>query len=81
MVDLQSVIDEVKRERARQDKTWGTQNHHPFVWLSIIGEEYGECHKALLAGSLSKYREELIHVAASCIAAIQALDEHGIPEG
>ncbi|WP_375270004.1 hypothetical protein [Enterococcus sp. DIV0212c] len=32
-------------ERKRQDKKWGEQNHSLLLWLSIIGEEFGEMCK------------------------------------
>ncbi len=47
----------VKQERQRQDKKWGEQNHHPFIWLVILGEEYGELQKACL----EEYFEEFYH--------------------
>lgn len=44
----QSVFNEIWQERKRQNEKWGEQNHHPFIWLSILGEEVGECHEACL---------------------------------
>lgn len=42
------VYAEVAEEQVRQDQKWGEQNHDPFVWFTILGEEYGEaCQKAL----------------------------------
>jgi len=39
---------EIFRERDAQDQQWGVQDHDPFTWLSILGEEVGEAHKAAL---------------------------------
>lgn len=36
------VLDDILDERARQDRKWGVQNHHPAVWMAILGEEVGE---------------------------------------
>ena len=80
------IIREIISERKRQDKLWGIQNHDPMVWLSIIGEEYGEaCQAANDAffskkedkigdDKWSKYRIELIETAACALAAIECLD-------
>lgn len=57
----------------------GEQNHHPYKWLSILGEEVGECHKAILEGSLLNYRDELIQVAAVAVAMIESL-KRSIPK-
>lgn len=73
------VLSEVASERLRQDSMWGEQNHDPFIWLGILGEEKGEADRgaiqARFAGeSLDNYREELIHTAAVAVAAIESLD-------
>jgi len=78
-----SVLGEVFKERIHQEKKWGQQDHMPFVWITILGEEYGEvCRGALEAefGSqdLANYREELIHTAAVAVAAIECLDRNSI---
>jgi NTP pyrophosphatase (non-canonical NTP hydrolase) len=67
------VYEDIITERQRQDSLWGEQNHHPLKWLAILGEEVGESNKAILEGSLLKYREELIQVAAVAVAAIECL--------
>ncbi len=73
-MSMTSIIGQVILERHRQDKKWGEQNHHPLRWLAILGEEKGEADKAILESSLLKYRDELVHVAAVAIAAIESLD-------
>ncbi len=78
--DLDRVLDEVRRERRRQDAKWGEQNHDPFHWLSIEGEELGEAMRAANEWwhqhpeHLAEYREEMIQVAAVAVAAVQCLD-------
>jgi len=72
-----SVYNEIQKERARQDEKWGVQNHHPIVWLAILGEEFGEACKASLEidqMDYSHYRKELIETAAVAVAAIESLD-------
>jgi hypothetical protein len=36
------ILQEVRKERVRQDEKWGPQHHRMADWLAIIGEEYGE---------------------------------------
>ena len=48
-------------------------------WLAVIGEEYGEACKGSLqlrfgGATAGSYREELLHTAACCIAAVESLD-------
>lgn len=81
-----TVFDEVRWERAKQDEKWGEQNHDPFAYLAILGEEVGEANKAAVDaatwkinctvkfGGLGDYRKELIQVAAVAIAMIECLD-------
>jgi hypothetical protein len=42
------VYVEVLAERQRQNFKWGEQNHHPFLYLAILGEEVGEANQAAL---------------------------------
>lgn len=42
---LNAIIIEVRRERFRQDKKWGEQNHNVVEWIAILGEEFGEAAK------------------------------------
>jgi NTP pyrophosphatase (non-canonical NTP hydrolase) len=79
------LCDAIMAERARQDAKFGEQNHNPFTYLAILGEEVGEANKAaidacdLKTGAftteiLNNYRDELLQVAAVAMAAIEALD-------
>lgn len=70
------VIVEIAKERARQDKKWGIQNHAPFKWLAILGEEVGEANKAALEDKPDEYRNELIQVAAVAMAMVECHDRH-----
>lgn len=42
------VLDEVFREREKQDQKWGQQNHSAPEYLMILGEEVGEANKECL---------------------------------
>ncbi len=86
-IDSAGICGEVLAERARQDKKWGQQNHHPMEWLAILGEEVGEVNKAALEtywnyrgriGDYSEYRRELIQTAAACFAMIECLDRNEV---
>jgi NTP pyrophosphatase (non-canonical NTP hydrolase) len=83
---LEDVIQAVIAERFHQEAKWGEQNHDPFTWLSILGEEVGECHNAALEArfkwakekniSVENLKEELIQVAAVAVAMVEALDRN-----
>ena len=81
-----AVLVDVLRERDRQDRKWGEQNHEDFTWTAILGEEFGEACQAALhdrfggshAGTL---REELIHVAAVAVQWIECIDRRQTDEG
>ena len=73
-----SILGEVFKERILQDKKWGEQNHSPFVWLGILGEEYGEACRGVVDANLDSYREELIHTAAVCVSAIECMDRNTV---
>jgi len=75
------AINNIMYERTRQDQKWGEQNHRPEIWLMILGEEVGEANKAALEATVSgdyptylKYRDEMVHVAAVALAALEAFD-------
>lgn len=77
--DGTKAVFDVLKERKRQDEKWGEQNHDPFLYLTILGEEYGEaCQAALHAKfngeSIGSYREELVQTCAVALAMIQCLD-------
>ena len=49
MNDLPDGIElEIRMERARQDAKFGIQDHDPFKFCVILGEEVGEVNKAVL---------------------------------
>ena len=43
------ILEDVYQERQRQDSQWGTaRDHPPELWLTVLGEEYGEACRAAL---------------------------------
>jgi len=43
-------------------------------WLVILQEECGEAAEAALENNGSKYRDEMVHVAAVALAAVECFD-------
>jgi hypothetical protein len=77
----QKALGDVITERYRQEKKWGEQNHDPFYYLTVLGEEYGEaCQAALDAHhhcdpvKLEHLRTELVQTAAVALAIVECLD-------
>jgi hypothetical protein len=69
------ALQEVLEERVRQEAKWGQQNHDPFLYLTILGEEYGETCKAALEDMLLCHlREEAVQTAAVALAIVECLD-------
>jgi len=48
------IFHEIKQERKFQLKKWGEQNRDPFLWMTILGEEFGEACEAALKWIFSK---------------------------
>ena len=82
---------DISDELDRQDQMWGENhtNEYP-VWMTILGEEFGECCQALLKmrqmerdfpkfvpdrNGLKCLRRELVQVAAVAIYAIGQIDK------
>lgn len=75
------IFESVCKERERQDRKWGEQNHQPADWCMILGEEIGEVNKAALEAKfdgkpLDEYRTELIQSAAVIFSMIECLDRN-----
>lgn len=81
------ILNEIREERNRQEKKWGTEEHHPLVWLPIFMEEVGEVAKAMYEAMFhtdgdtwEDYRKELIHAAAVATAMAECFDRNGAPK-
>lgn len=88
---MSDPLQDIMKERLRQDEKWGEQNHEPERWLIILGEEYGEACKAALEADTAPnltlvneytkcYRKEIVQVAAVALAAIESLDRNNPTE-
>ena len=74
----------VRQERDRQNSLWGDQSsNHPFEWVSILGEEFGEFCEAVNEtcfqngkhperGGCDRIIHEAVHVAAVATAIIES---------
>lgn len=83
----------VNAERQRQDALWGDQSeNHPFEWMSILGEEYGELCEAVNEtyfqsathpekGGYEKIIREATQVAAVAVAIVEAMNARLQTEG
>lgn len=78
MNHMESVLNAVAAERARQDARWGEQNHDAYTYLAILTEEVGEAAQAALhdqfggkaAGTLEA---EVIQIAAVAVAWVECI--------
>jgi NTP pyrophosphatase (non-canonical NTP hydrolase) len=64
----------LERERQVEKHGKGADIHTPERWLVILLEEVGEVSTAILEKDPNNYREELTHVAAVALAAIENYD-------
>lgn len=84
---MNSIFDEIRAERARQDAKFGAdRNLKPAEWLMILGEEVGEVNEAALDNhfcgkDLKNYRAELVQVAAVAVAALESHDRQEAQNG
>lgn len=69
------ILADVFKERLKQDKKWGEQNHESLYWLGIVTEELGESAKAVIEHKdWSIIREELIQTAACLVSWIESVE-------
>lgn len=65
------AVHYVLQERLNQEKKWGVQDHDPFHWITILGEEFGEfCHD-ILEEDGNKAMVELVQITAVGLAMIE----------
>lgn len=77
-----AILADVSAERERQDAKWGSSHYSPLEWFAVAGEEYGEVAEYVTKGFVppesnfdaAGYRNELIQLAAVCVAAVEDLD-------
>ena len=86
MSEVQSkLVEAVLLERKRQDSLWGEQNHPPYYWTGILGEEFGELCEAVNEsvfdngtdkGGYDNMRTEATHVAAVALGFLECLERN-----
>ncbi len=74
-VTTRKNLEHVYNERVRQDTIFGAQEHDLEEWYTILGEEVGEVAMAILEQDYDNLKDELIQVAAVCIAMIEDIDD------
>lgn len=77
MPGRQLVWGWIEDERTRQDGLWGWPNAglggaDPLKKLAILAEEFGEVANAILEQDKANLREELVQVAAVCVAWLES---------
>lgn len=89
---LNSVqLSDVLKEKKRQVELWDVQNHTPFEYLAILGEEVGEANQAAvdsydfynrkfdrekLRSGKDSFRTEMVQVAAVALSIIECVDRN-----
>ena len=68
------ALMDVRAERERQIRKWGSQDHPLPIWVVINMEEMGEWAKEALAGNLPDFRKEGKEVAAVAVAAMESIE-------
>ena len=48
------IFDQILLERIKQNKKFGVQEHNPFIWMTILGEKFGEACQAALKWQLEE---------------------------
>lgn len=81
MIDQPTVFAAVARERAYQDRKWGTPEEHPHevgAWLTLMRKELHEAEEAWCShrGDVGAL-EEILQVIAVGVA---CLEQHGVVE-
>lgn len=80
-----NVLLDVRVRRQEQDLKWGENQEHSLLeWVGIVTEEVGEVAKAAMRvhsnvknPDIFQYRDEMLDVAASAVAAVENLDREG----
>lgn len=70
----------VARERDAQDAKWGANVVGMLNMLAVLGEEVGECNRAVLERDWTELRRELVQVAAVCSKFYELLGANACPD-
>lgn len=74
---FQDAIDLIKREREVQERQYGPRNRalEFLEWVGIFGQRLGYMIQAAAARQKPWFAEECVKMAATCVAALEALPE------
>ncbi len=80
--NYRDIIDLIEDELQLQRDKWGSGRVlDSRLWMTILGEEFGEACRASLEHDPHGYIDELIDVAAVCISAIRSVQaELSVPD-
>lgn len=72
-----SIFNEIKEERAYQDRKWGgaehDDQHDAYFWVALVVRYLGKA-ATLVGFDLSGFSRQMTKAAACCVAAIQWSD-------
>jgi hypothetical protein len=75
-MELNDILDQIKKERQQQDDKWGgplhDDEHTNFDWIAYITKHLGRA--VMWPFEADIFRNQMIRVAALAVAAIQWVD-------
>lgn len=77
---IDSIAAAIRRERAYQDKKWGTLSQHPHTvleWIRIMTRELEEAEEAWHKKGVDEAMKELLQAVTVGVA---AMEQHGVTE-
>ena len=80
MLTRAKVLAAIDAERERQLEIWGDQHRNSAVWGLILFEEVGEFAQAALEGRTDDAMEEVLQVAAICVAMLEDHAHRGVKQ-
>jgi hypothetical protein len=76
------VLSLLQQERAEQDAKWGERHddaHHPNDWIAILARHLGLAASDGSEIDLTRYKKQLVRIAAVAIAALETLQRQTTP--
>lgn len=84
-LNLQTVYDEIRAERARQDVKWGgpehDDEHTTGVWIGDVRRYADKAEDAESGGDYAKWRRRMVQIAALTVAAVESHDRQAVARG
>lgn len=77
-----NVIDEITRERRRQDEQWGGAEHDDRLdlgsWIAVVTKHLGMFAEAALVNDVETMRKKTITCAALFVALAESIDRRRV---